>query len=137
MSDQNVELLGDIYERWGRGDFSPEPSFLDDMTLALGPEFPDSDVYTDPEGIATYMKGFLEPWDRLTIKAEELIDGGDKVLVRVLQSGTGVSSGVAVEMRYFQLWTFDGAKPTRLDSIMDEADAMSRLGHGGESGTSS
>jgi ketosteroid isomerase-like protein len=127
VSAQNVELLREIYERWARGDFAPEPSFSEEMTLALGPDFPDSGEHTGPEGIAAYMKGFLEPWDRLTITAEQLIDSENRVLVRVLQSGTGASSGVAVELRYFHLWTFDGARPVLMESIMEEADARARL----------
>jgi ketosteroid isomerase-like protein len=127
MSAENVELLSEIYKRWAQGDFAPEPTFLEDMTLALSPDFPDSGEHTGPEGIAAYMKGFLEPWDRLTITAEELIDSENRVLVRVLQSGTGTSSGVAVELRYFHLWTFDGARPVRMELVMQEADARARL----------
>lgn len=127
MAEENVEYLTGVYERWGQGDFSPDPTWLDDMTLVLGADFPDSGVYTGPEDIATYMRGFLEPWGFVTMKAEELIDGGDMVLVRVRQSGTGKSSGAAVELRYFHLWTFDGERPIRMESIMHEADAMTRV----------
>ena len=96
----------------------------------MGPEFPDSGVHAGLDGVAAYMKAFLEPWERLTITAEELIDSDNRVLVRVLQSGTGVSSGVAVELRYFHLWTFDGARPVGMETIMHEADAMARIGQG-------
>lgn len=134
MSAENVEYLSGVYERWGRGDFTPDPSFPDDMTIELGPEFPDAGRYVGPEGIAGYMRAFLEPWDLLTIRAEKMTDAGGKVLVSVLQSGTGKSSGVPVELRYFHLWTFDGARPVRMENIMEESDAQARLGEASSQG---
>jgi ketosteroid isomerase-like protein len=127
MSAESIELLRRVYERWESGDFSPDPSFGEDFTIAMGPEFPDSGVHAGLEGVAAYMRGFLEPWERLTIEVEELIDSGDLILARVLQSGTGVGSGVAVELRYFHLWKFDGAMPVEMETIMHEADARARL----------
>jgi ketosteroid isomerase-like protein len=130
MSAENVELLRRIYERWGVGDFKTESHVGDDFTVVLGPEFPDQGVYPGRDGVRTYMRSFLDPWEKLTIKAEELIGGGGKVLVRVLQSGTGVGSGVAVELRYFQLWTFEDGTPVRVESIMEEGDARKGLTEG-------
>jgi ketosteroid isomerase-like protein len=128
MSADNVELLREIYERWGTGDFKPHPSLGQDFTIIMGPDFPDTGVHAGLEGVAAYMKAFLEPWERVTIEAEELIDSGDLVLVRVLQSGTGESSGIPVEMRYFHLWSFNGATPQGMETIMHEAEAQARLG---------
>lgn len=121
MSRENLELLERIYRRWGQGDFEPDPSMGEDFTLAMGPEFPDTGVYTGRESVASYMAQFLEPWDKLTIEAEEMVDGDGKVLVSVLQSGAGTASGIAVELRYFQLWTFDDGRPVRMETIRDEA----------------
>jgi ketosteroid isomerase-like protein len=128
VSTENVELLREIYDRWGTGEFKPHPSLGQDFTITMGPAFPDAGVHAGLEGVAAYMRGFLEPWERVTIVAEEMTDSGDLVLVRVHQSGTGKSSGAAVEMRYFQLWSFSGARPVAMETIMDEAEAMARLG---------
>jgi ketosteroid isomerase-like protein len=128
MSAENVALLERIYERWGRGDFDVELSSRAEMTFALGPEFPDSGEHVGPEGVAAYMRSFLEPWDELTMKAEEMIETGEDVLVRLLQSGIGKSSGVAVELRYFHLWRFEGSRLVRMEAIMEESDAMARAG---------
>jgi hypothetical protein len=73
------------------------------------------------------MHGFLEPWKQITIIAEEMIEGENKVLVRLLQQGTGELSGAEVAVRYFMLWEFAGSKPIALLSIMDEGEARSRL----------
>ena len=130
MSAENVALLDRIYERWAHGDFGVELSSHADITFALDPAFPDSGEHIGPEGVAAYMRNFLEPWDELTMNAEEMIDGGDKVLVRLLQSGTGESSGIAVELRYFHLWIFEDSRLVRMEAIKEESDAMARLGGG-------
>jgi ketosteroid isomerase-like protein len=127
VTAENVELLRGIYERWGRGDFRTADLYHEDFTLTLGPEFPDAGVHAGQEGLTAYMHGFFEPWTRLTITAEEMAEGGNKVLVQVLQEGTGELSGAEVAVRYFQLWEFAGPKPIALRSIMDETDARSRL----------
>jgi ketosteroid isomerase-like protein len=127
VSEENVELLRRIYERWEAGDFKPDPALEDDFTITMGPDFPDSGVHAGLDGVAAYMRGFLEPWELVTISPEEMIASGDKVLVRVRQAGTGTSSRIPVEMRYFHLWSFDGPRPVAMETIMYEGEARTRL----------
>jgi ketosteroid isomerase-like protein len=131
MSAENLELLRRVYDRWGGGDFHPNPDFAEEFTITLGPDFPDAGTHRGRDGVAAYMKGFLEPWERLTISAEEMTDAGERALVRVLQSGTGSASGIAVELRYFHLWSFEDGRPTAMESIMREDDARARFVDGG------
>jgi ketosteroid isomerase-like protein len=127
VGSENVDLLREVYVSWGRGEFSLDPRLPDEFTITMGADFPDAGVHSRIAGVAAYMRGFLEPWERLTIEVEELTDVGDRVLARVLQSGTGVSSGIAVELRYFQLWTFEAGRPVAMETIMHEVDARAKL----------
>src|SRR5688500_6199381 len=102
MSHENVEAVRRTYERWARGDFAAGVHLLDPRAvLVLGPEFPDAGTYTGLEGISEYMRGFLEPWKRVTIEAEEVTGAGDAVLAAVRQSAVGQTSGLETELRYF------------------------------------
>ena len=130
MSEENVDFLRRLYERWGSGDFRTDSWYVDGFELVMGPDFPDHGVHSGREGVRSYMRGFLDPWERLTIEAEELSDSGETVLARVLQRGTGASSGIEIELRYFQLWTFEGSAPTRMETIMDEGEAVARMRRG-------
>jgi ketosteroid isomerase-like protein len=65
------------------------------------------------------MQHFLEPWERLTIAADEISDGGDTVVASVLQSAVGAGSGVPVEVRYVQVWTFRDGRVVRLENFRD------------------
>jgi hypothetical protein len=95
MSSENVALLEDIYERWSEGDF--HLSLGEDFSISMGPDFPDAGEHTGAEGVSAYMRDFLEPWERLTIEAEEM---------------------------------FEDSRPVRMETIMKESEAMSRLDRG-------
>src|SRR5947209_6624913 len=111
MSEENVEAVRAVFERWREGDFSATVELFDpNVVLILRPEFPDAGTYLGLEGVARYMRGFLEPWANLTMEAGELLAAGDTVLTDVRQRGVGTTSGIPTELRYFQLWTFRGGK---------------------------
>jgi len=129
MAQENVEAVRGVYERWARGDFAAGTDLLDpEAVLVIGSDFPDAGTYEGLPGIREYMRGFLEPWTRLTIAAEELTDGSDAVLAAVRQSGVGESSGVETELRYFQVWTFRAGKVVRLENFRDPAHARAAAG---------
>jgi uncharacterized protein len=129
MSQENVEVVRKVYERWSQGDFSAAVDVLDPLvSFILPPEFPDAGTYLGPEGLARYTRGFLEPWTRLTIEAEEIADAGDRVVVAVLQRGVGGGSGAATEFRYFQVWSFRGRKVIRLENFRERAEVREALG---------
>ena len=77
------------------------------------------------------MRHFLEPWTRVKISAEEIIDAGDSVLVAVRQHGAGQASGLETEFRYFHVWSFRGARVIRWEAIRDRRDAMAAVGLAG------
>ena len=113
-----MEAVRGVYERWEKGDFSGSVDLFDPaVEFVIRPGFPDAGTYAGIAGIVGYMRGFLEPWDRITIEAVELEDAGDTVIATVLQSGVGTGSGVATELRYFQAWTFSNGKVVRLENF--------------------
>lgn len=129
MQRDPTEIVQDIYAGWSEGDFRAGVKLFDPLMLfVLPPGFPDSGAYLGPERIAEYMRGFLEPWTRLTITAEETIRAGDSVVVAVRQSGVGSGSGAATEFRYFQVWTFRGGRVVRLENFRERDEAMAAIG---------
>ncbi len=129
MSEENVEAIRNVYERWGEGDFGAGVELLDPHVLfVMSPEFPDAGLYLGVERIAEYTRGFLEPWTRITIEAEEIADAGDSVVVAVRQRGVGGGSGVATEFAYFQVWSFRGNQVIRLENFRKRAEAHKAAG---------
>jgi ketosteroid isomerase-like protein len=94
----------------------------------LSREFPDAGTYLGIDEIARYTRGFLEPWEHVTIEAEDLTAAGDSVLAAVRQRGTGNTSGAATEMRYFMLWSFRGGKVIRVENFRERNEALEAAG---------
>jgi ketosteroid isomerase-like protein len=129
MPGEHVNAVREVYARWGQGDFAASLDVADPLILfVLGPEFPDAGSYLGVEGLREYTRGFLEPWSRLTIEAEEVTPAGDSVVVTVLQRGVGGESGVTTELRYFQVWSFRGARAIRLENFRERAEALEAVG---------
>ena len=127
MASEKVELLERIYARWGSGDFSRDPALPEEFTIVLAPEIPETGTYAGSEQVAAYMAQFLEPWDPLTITAQEMIEQGDKVLVRVVQRGIGSASGADAAQEMVNLWTFSAGAPVRMWVTVDETAARAEL----------
>jgi ketosteroid isomerase-like protein len=134
MSQDNVEALRRVYAEWARGRFRAGSELFDPwVVLVLRPEFPDAGAYLGPEGIRGYTRRFLEDWDHAVIEGEEFIGAGDSVVVGVHQHAAGKKSGIPVDMRYFQVWTFRGGAVIRLESVRERQEALEAAGVGGGS----
>jgi len=132
MSEEKVETVRRVYERWSEGDFAASvPVFDEHVVFVLGPEFPDAGAYLGLEAVAGYTRGLLEAWTKFTLEAEEMIDAGDSVVAAVVQRGVGDSSGIETEIRYFQVWTFRGPTAIRLEGFRERGEALEAVGLGG------
>ena len=111
MSQENVEIVRAVYERWGEGDFRAVLDVVDPLVLfVLRPPLPESGTYLGVERLVDYTRGFLEPWSHITIEAEDITDAEGTVVARVRQHGVGSGSGAETELRYFQVWSFRGRR---------------------------
>jgi ketosteroid isomerase-like protein len=130
MSQTNLEIVRQIYERWGRGDFGAGVELYDPyVLLVLRPEFPEAGAYCGPDEIGKYMREeFLADLEGAVIVGEEFLGAGDSVVVRVNQQATGPESGAPVAMRYYQVWTFRGRSVIRIESIRGREDALEAAG---------
>ena len=133
MSQENVEIVRAVYDRWSEGDFHASVDLLDPhVVLVLGPEFgpdsPDVASYSGIEAVAAYTRGLLDAYKDFTMEADEIVAAGDSVLVSVRQRGVGRISGVPTELRYFTLWSFRGRTVIRLESFRTHGDALEAAG---------
>ena len=132
MSQEKVEAIRAVYQRFSEGDFRASLDVVDPLVVfVLGPEFPEAGTYVGLEGLEEYTRGFLEPWSRITIKAEDITDAGDSVVAAVCQRGVGGQSGAATEFRYFQAWSFRGDKVIRLENFRGRSEALEAVGRRG------
>ena len=136
MSQENVEVMRAVYDRYREGDFRASADLLDPYVVLVlsrasdwGPETPESGMYIGSEGIAEYTReNLIKPWSHFTMEAEEIVKAGDSVLVHVHQRGVGRTSGVPSELHYFTLWSFRGPRIIRIESFRDRGAALEAVG---------
>jgi ketosteroid isomerase-like protein len=86
-------------------------------------------VFRGRQGVRDYFDTLGEVFDDMRIEIEEITDVGEDRLVVVLRvSGRGKGSGVNVEQRNGQVWTFVEGKVARIDSYMNSTDAFKAVG---------
>jgi ketosteroid isomerase-like protein len=131
MSDENVEVVREAWEAWSRGDMGALFDFYDpevewDMTHSY---VPDMGVFHGHEGIRDFFRQWRAFFAEYHAEAEEFVDAGDRVIVRVRQGGRGRASTVHVEMpAYWQLYTLRGGRAVRVAIYREEADAREAAG---------
>jgi len=129
MSEENVEVIRDAYERWNRGDFGwatlVTPEFEYDAGAAMVGL---SGGYRGLEGFVRFLEQFWGQFDEPHAEPQEFIDAGDSVLAVITFEGRGKQSGVDVNMEVFQLWTFRNGKVVRGRGFFDRAEALEAAG---------
>ncbi len=129
MSEENVEAVRAIYERFSEGDFRASVDLFDrHIVFLMMPDAPDAEVYVGVEAVAATTRGLFETWADFTLKAEEFIPAGDSVLVSVRQQGVARISGVPSDEHYFAVWSFRGRKVIRIETCPERAEALEAAG---------
>jgi ketosteroid isomerase-like protein len=129
MSQENVEILLHAFDEAPE---NPEPFFAlfdenVEWDMSGGP-FPIQKKVYGPEEVREFFRTWAGTFDDWGFEAEEIIDAGPSVFVCLRQWGQGKGSGVPVEVRFFQVWTFEDDKVIRYQASMDRAEALEAAG---------
>lgn len=126
MSQENVELVRRAVESvevfW---------ALLDDYVVWDLRELPAPDldgVYAGREAVVGASRHWWGTWTDYRLEAEEIIDAGSSVVLRVHERGRGKASGAPYGRRFAQVWTFHRGKVIRWELFPDEATALEALG---------
>ena len=128
MSQENVERLRAVYERWGRGDVWTPEIFEPEVEVVWAAEIPDADTTHGLTEFEQASRSWLSAWDGLRVDAEEYIDLGERVLVLVTIRGRGKDSSIETEGKYAHVWTMRDGKATRLVGYTDWDKALEAVG---------
>ena len=123
-----VESLRPVYAEWARGNFA-WPDVMDEHVEFVPLELlPETTPIFGRAAVGAYMRRIFELFGEYAAEATGYEQAGDRVLVRVRQWGVARTSGLPVEMDYFQVWTFRDGRVTRLENVKDEAAARRAAG---------
>jgi ketosteroid isomerase-like protein len=113
---EKVEIVRQLCEEWGRGDFSNREPFAEDLDFEIeGAIAPDPVRTCGVDGMANAWRETLRAWrDWRTGPIEELIEVGDRIVVFMRVVGRGAHSGAVVDAPRAAVFTFRGRKIARL-----------------------
>jgi ketosteroid isomerase-like protein len=97
MSQENVEIMRRVIERWNRGDLEGVLAlFSADVECFPAAGQPESQSFRGRDGFAEYAKGWLDAFDTYALEASEYLDLGEYVVVLGRVVGRGRQSGAEV-----------------------------------------
>jgi ketosteroid isomerase-like protein len=132
VSQENVEIIRRMYERWLDDDQALFDAFDEEIQLNPDPAADwvgVNDVYVGHDGVRRYMAQVYEAFDDYRPEVEDVLDAGDKVITLAIEHGRGRGSGAEVEARRTaHVWTMRENKAIRLDLYLDRARALEELG---------
>ena len=131
MSQENVEILRRVFQRWASGSLSNTDMFDPDVEYSrIGAETPALEGrWLGLDEMRSAMREYLRAMSNLRIEAERIIDlGGERVLVLSRHTARGKQSGVPIEHELGDVFTLRDGKIVRFDSYWDRADALAAVG---------
>ncbi len=117
MSQENVEIVRHMYALLTRGDPAVAELVAPDFVLDFSRRLIDPFVFRTRDELRSVLEReeWRETWSGWpTWDPEELIDAGDKVLAFIRFGGRGKASGVEVDVRIANLWTFRDGTPVEV-----------------------
>ena len=125
MSQENVEVVREVWQAYSRGDYDRVAGFHDPHIVVVTLE--DGALHGNKAVLANYER-WNEAWQGAETTLEEVIGRGDRVFVTVRFQGRGRASGVGFETRFYEVYTLRDGKVLRIDEYDDRAEALEAAG---------
>ncbi len=104
MSQENVEIVKQLFDRWGTDDWKgivSEDVVWDASAISLAGV---AGIYSGHTGVQKFFRNWLEPWDAPTVELLEAADAGDSVFTAMRWRGRGRTSGVEVQEDFYGVY---------------------------------
>jgi ketosteroid isomerase-like protein len=125
MSEENVEVVREIWDAYSRGDFDQIRAHSDPavemITVEEGPLY-------GIEAVRKNHERWWEAWENSETAVEEVIGVGDRVFVMARFRGRGRASGAEVEGRHFEVYTVRDRKVIRVEEFSERGEALEAAG---------
>jgi ketosteroid isomerase-like protein len=126
MSEENIELVRRIHERWDRGE-SISDLVADDL------EYVNPSYAVEPgTRFGRYSFGSVrETYPDFLFHPERYVDAGDDVVVLGRYTASGGTSGIELEGDHGYVWTVKDGVAVRFRWFQSHAEALAAAGLGG------
>jgi ketosteroid isomerase-like protein len=127
VSQENVEIVRRNNDAFRRGDLDTVAAYLDpDVLIRTDPRWPEQRLY----GRAAVMAWYRSAQEAMgpDVCIEEIIDLGDRVLIRLCWSIRGQHSDAQGEMRYSELNTYREGRLILSEFFLEHEQALKAVG---------
>jgi ketosteroid isomerase-like protein len=128
MSQQNVEIVRQIYEEVSAHAYEASPDLFDpEYEVDLTDAYPDLGVI---ESVGeTGLRGYFETFEDFRVELMEVIHADEKHVVTAVRDGGRLKgSDAEVWERFFHVWTFREGTVTRRSSHRERSRALKAAG---------
>src|SRR5215216_6018471 len=128
MSQENVEIVRQMWEAFSGDDPASGLSFCDSDIEWDGTNLPDGTVARGHEAIVEHAMRWAEMWDEWRMEPERVIDAeGDRVILVFREIGR-TESGLQIDERHAELYAVREGKVVYRKGFSDPADALEAAG---------
>jgi ketosteroid isomerase-like protein len=130
MSQENLEIVRRALPENAPGDVQALLAILDeDVEWDYVGAFPEGvTTYRGPAEVREFLRQWADGFDDFGFEAEEAIDAGDAVVIRLHQWGRGKGTGAPVESRTWQVLILRGGKIAHCRGYESKAQALDAAG---------
>ena len=123
MSQENVGVIREIYEAFGRGDVPAALGQMDqqiEWREAEGFIYADRNPYVGPQAVLDGVFTRLgSEWEGFTVTPEEWLDAGNHVVVLGTYSGKHKETGREVRAQFAHVWGVRGGRVVKFQQYTD------------------
>jgi uncharacterized protein len=127
MSQENVEIVWTMNDAFRSADWAAMAALLDpDILIRTDASWPEQRFYGHEAAMAFYRGA----WESLgtEVRIEDIVDLGDRILIRARWSVRGQQSDVQGEMRYSELNTYRAGRLIFSEFFLDHSEALRAVG---------
>jgi ketosteroid isomerase-like protein len=129
MSQENVDKTRDYIEAYNRRDFDAAIRYFDPQLQWVLPAHQGFDSCVGPDQVIRFWEGLDETMDELRLDAQEYVDAGERVAVRLRYFGRGKESGAELDTEmYHQVTTFRNGAMVRIEYVTSWPEALEVAG---------
>ena len=130
MSEENIERLKAGLAALNRQDRDAYLALIDPDAEwhVTGQVVDQQEVYRGREAIWEYLTSFTDQFDDVRIEMEDVVDGGERVVVWGRVRGRGKASGAVVDLRVATVFTIRNGLLLRAENFAEMAEALEAAG---------